>query len=150
MRLRDGIPRGQADTLTALGELQLQQDNPAAAIEYCESALTFHRRALDTRRTAKALETLAAAYNRVHRYTDAVHCGNEAAEHYRGINDLRGEAQSLEILGVSHREAGDPATARTCWTQSLALFHELDDPRQRTIEGYLGLAVARPGTNSGS
>lgn len=137
LQLREGIPRGQADTLTALGELQLQQGHPVGAIEYCEAALTFHRRALDTRRTAKALETLASAYHRVQRYGDAIRSGNEATDQYGGINDLRGQAQSLEIVGAAHSGAGDQTTARARWTQALALLRELEDPRQTIVEHYL-------------
>jgi tetratricopeptide (TPR) repeat protein len=137
LRLREDIPRARADTLTALGELHLEQNDLSKAVEYCEAALTYHRRALDTRRTAKALETLSTAYCRTHRHTEAIRCGDEALQNYRAISDLRGQARSLEILGISYSEVANHASARDCWAQALALFQELGDPRSSIIQTYL-------------
>jgi DNA-binding SARP family transcriptional activator/Tfp pilus assembly protein PilF len=142
LRLREGMPRGQADTLTALGELQLALGDNTAAIGYCEAALGFHHRALDTRRTAKALETLAAAHHQKHHYADAVRYGEEAREQYQAISDLRGQARTLTILGRAREASDDRRAAEHYWRQAEELFTEVDAPEKNVIAHYLGNAGA--------
>jgi tetratricopeptide (TPR) repeat protein len=138
LRLREELDhRGQADTLTALGELYLDQGDSIAAIAYCEKALLFHRRALDERRTAEALEALATAYSRVTRYADAVPVATEAAQLYQSINEPRGQARSLCLLGELHQAVGEHPIARLHWKNALTLFRDLQDPQAALVETHL-------------
>jgi tetratricopeptide (TPR) repeat protein len=138
LRLREELDhRGQADTLTALGELCLAQGDSIAAIGYCEKALTFHRRALDERRTAEALEALATAYSRVTRYADARPAATEAVQLYQAINEPRGQARSLCLLGEVHQAVGEYPVARVHWKNALTLFRDLQDPQATVVESHL-------------
>jgi tetratricopeptide (TPR) repeat protein len=138
LRLREELDhRGQADTLTALGELYLAQGDAIAAIGYCEKALIFQRRALDERRTAEALEALATAYSRITRHADAIPAATEAAQRYQAINEPRGQARSLCLLGELHQTIGEYPAARTHWKTALTLFRDLQDPQVAVVESHL-------------
>lgn len=146
LRIRQELDhRGQADTLTALGELRLAQGDVAAAIGHCEKALILHRRALDERRTAEALEALATAYCRADRHADAVPLATEAAHRYGVINEPHGQARSLRTLGEAHQAIGENSAARADWTAAIALFRELDDPDAAEIEKLLASPAGRLG-----
>jgi tetratricopeptide (TPR) repeat protein len=138
LRLREELDhRGQADTLTALGELCLAQGDAIAAIGYCEKALIFHRHALDERRTAEALEALATAYSRITRYADAIPAATEAGQLYQAINERCGQARSLCLLGERHQAIGESPVARVHWKSALTLFRDLQDPQATVVEGHL-------------
>lgn len=145
LRLRQELDhRGQADTLTALGELHLSQGDANAAINYCEKAIELHRRALDDHRMAETLEVLATAYSLTNRHTDAIPAAVEAVQRYQIINEPRGQARSLLLLGDSHRAIGEYTMARVHWNNALTLFRDLQDAQAAAVESRLTQPDAEP------
>jgi tetratricopeptide (TPR) repeat protein len=135
----DSGSHGQADTLTALGELHLELDEPATAIKFCEKAISLHIHTLDERRTADAFRVLSAAYLRSQRPFDAVAPAKRAMEFYTVTGNRRRRAQSLDLLGQACAATGDSAAARTAWTAAVQSYDELGDPAgddvRREIDG---------------
>ncbi|HWO62413.1 MAG TPA: tetratricopeptide repeat protein [Umezawaea sp.] len=55
----------------------------------------------------------------------------------REIGDRYGEAATLDHLGRIHHDDGHTDTARTCWTDALAIFDDLGAPRAADVYGRL-------------
>lgn len=135
-------PRGQGETLSALGRLSLERNDYLGAIGYCQQALNFNRLAMDTRTIAESLVALARACRGFGAHNDAAVSADEAAGIYRGIGDIAGLAQALEELGNARSGLDEVAAAAEAWHACLDILDVTDPIAARVRDSLHGLNVA--------
>lgn len=53
------------------------------------------------------------------------------------LGDRRNEGTRLANLGLAYRDLGEPARARQCWAQALALYEAVKDPNTDRVRRWL-------------
>jgi tetratricopeptide (TPR) repeat protein len=112
-----------------------------------ERSIGCFRRAIefvdDDRRTEGwALHGLGYGYRGLGRLEESIEYYDLALVVFAKIGDWWGQGEALYNLGKAHADADRPALARRCWTQALAIFHDLHIDRESEVRARLDTCVA--------
>lgn len=88
---------------------------------------------------ANTMEIEGLARCHMSEYVAARALGEAAMGLYEQGDDLPGQARALNLLGILHRELGDPALALEYHQRQLAICTKIDD-REYLIKAYNGIA----------
>ncbi|HWS32177.1 MAG TPA: tetratricopeptide repeat protein [Actinoplanes sp.] len=141
---------GLARCLNTVGWFRTLLGDHAGALDYCRTALAINIRLNSEENIASTLDSLGSAYQGLRRYAEAVDHYRRAAEGFRRMGDPPLMAETLERLGDTHYEAGDPQAAREAWTEALtartALNHKPEaQSLTRKIHTLGSASSERPG-----
>jgi tetratricopeptide (TPR) repeat protein/transcriptional regulator with XRE-family HTH domain len=124
---RLGDKRGQAGTLTNLGDVRrLTGDHPGAARDL-EEALRIYRATGYPLGQAGALTSLGIVRQLTGDYPAAVKALEEALSIYRAADDRRGQAYTLTYLGRMRLTAGDYPAAAQDLQEALVIHGDTSD-----------------------
>ena len=122
-----GDKRGEANTLKALGDLDVREDQYPSARQHYEQALELCRAIPDRLGEANTLRALGDLDVREDQYPSARQHYEQALELYRAIPARLGEANTLQALGdLDVLEAQYPS-ARQHYEQALELYRAIPD-----------------------
>ncbi|ADD41200.1 AfsR/SARP family transcriptional regulator [Stackebrandtia nassauensis] len=136
----------QIDALQKVAELQLDIGDVPRARKHLAMTNTL----IDSNRSSNALNgTQARILCRVHcaarEFEQARAHGELACQIFRTSNqDPLRLARSLDALGEAHQGNNDPAAARDCWTEALAIFTDLDVPEAPKLRAKLAALPTHP------
>ncbi|MBK6653500.1 tetratricopeptide repeat protein [Zoogloea sp.] len=118
---------GEANTLKALGDLQLRNDRLDDARKAYENALELYRKVEDRLGEANTLRALGDLHLRNARLDDARKAYENALELYRKVDARLGEANTLQALGDLHLRNARLDDARKAYENALELFRKVED-----------------------
>ncbi|MEU0886167.1 tetratricopeptide repeat protein [Lentzea sp. NPDC005914] len=118
---------GHGTTLNNLGEAHMELGRYDDALDCCQQALELCRELGHREGEGVALHNLGEAYRRLERHDEAIVHGRHALALHRELGNRWETAATLADLGQALDDVGNEAAARECWTESLAIFEELDD-----------------------
>ncbi|GAB7029687.1 tetratricopeptide repeat protein [Streptomyces sp. NPDC021749] len=118
--------------------LRRQQDW-AAGLEVCDTAVEFARTVADPAQQALALYNKGDFLKHKQDFDQALALFAEALDHYRALGDRTGEARTLHSMGTAARRLGRYAEAQGRYAAALPLFRTLDD-HQATAHTLFNLA----------
>jgi DNA-binding CsgD family transcriptional regulator/Flp pilus assembly protein TadD len=139
------VARGDSDqpsewqALVDLGKLWASRDYSQTG-GYFQHALELARLLSNPTTLAHSLNRVGNWYTNVERTLDALRCHQEALAIFQSLNDRRGLAQTLDLLGLTHLLSGDPVQSAAHYRGSVALFEALDD-RQGLASSLAFLAM---------
>ncbi len=103
---------------------------------YWDEAITVHDLALqssrylaDQARIARASLALSEVRQHTGRHETAIELAEEAAAIYRSLGDTRGEAESLDQIGLAHQRTARSREALAYFQQAQILYQAAEDPR---------------------
>jgi DNA-binding SARP family transcriptional activator/tetratricopeptide (TPR) repeat protein len=103
---------------------------------YWDEAITVHNLALhssrylaDRARIARASLALSEVRQQTGQQEAAMSLADEAAAIYRSLDDGRGEAESLDQIGLAHQRNGRSREALAYFEQAQILYQAAEDPR---------------------
>ncbi|MGW1976573.1 NB-ARC domain-containing protein [Streptomyces sp. NPDC001889] len=129
--------RSAALTDTALGQVALDEDDGRTAIERLSCARTVLAGIGDRVDAGRALAWLGRAYALTGDDHAAVDAGRQAAREFTELGVPRWRARSLELLGLTHRDAARPAEAHALLDQALTLYTQLSVRDARRVAALL-------------
>jgi tetratricopeptide (TPR) repeat protein len=145
-----GNQREEVRVLTALGQVALEQKEPASAESYLVEALRIARECKDRSMEAKALGNLAMCEFHVKgNYAVAREYHEQSYRIAREIGDRNAEGVALENLGFTAGMQGDFITAHQCHEQALALARETGNRYHETYT-LINLSAVTGIQNDGS
>src|SRR5256714_6377748 len=125
--------------LLGLGLLWARRDY-AQSGDYYRRALILARTMDDPAALAHSLTRLGNWYLNVEQPQEALHCHQEALATFQALSDRRGQAATLDLLGMASFLSGDMIQGTTSCQQAIVLLRELDD-RQRLISSLVTLMM---------
>jgi tetratricopeptide (TPR) repeat protein len=144
-----GDRRGEGNRLGNLGSAYLALEDARRAIGYYEQALTIARETGDRRNEGIQLGNLGNAYAALgdarraidyYQQALAIDCEISAAS-TKGSPEWaaarRIEANQLANMALLAKEQGDVPCARDLWTQALAIYEAIEDPRAEDVRRWL-------------
>jgi tetratricopeptide (TPR) repeat protein len=138
-----GDRRNEGNWLGNLGAAYAALGEVGQAIAQHEQALAIAREIGDRRGEGNHLGNLGIAYADLGELLPegdrpgAIGYYEQALAIAREIGDRWGEGAHLANLGNAYKILGDPARARECWTQALAIFEAIEDPNAEKVRGWL-------------
>ncbi len=126
------IARQQGDqiaewqSLIDLGFLWAARDY-ARTGEYFQQALTLVRPLHNPVLLGHTLNRVGNWYANLERTEDALRHHHEALDIFEEVNDRRGLAATLDLLGLTNFTGGNLIEGSICYERAIALFRELDD-----------------------
>lgn len=111
---------------------------------YFTRALALARKMGDPTAVAHSLNRVGNWHLNLERPQEARHCHSEALETFRGLDDPKGVAETLDLLGMASYLGGDLLGGTYYFEQAVALFRELDD--RRSLASSLATMAMRGGT----
>jgi len=130
-------PTGLISALGGLCVTAIALKDFEAAIRYGRESCRLAEEAGDRLRYGSALNNIGLALRCLGRIDEAGTTFAAALENCREIGDRRGEGATLSNLGRIARLSGDPVAARRQYTESLAIYRDLD-----LAEGMLDMLEA--------
>lgn len=127
-----GDRRREATALNNLGYAYLTLGEPERARSFFVEALPLRRAGEDRRGEAITLNHLGTVYRRLGDARAAADFRRQALELRRALGDRRGEARLLMWLGRDALD-DDAASALKRFDDAVALFAEVDDPRNAVL-----------------
>lgn len=118
--------RAEWQALIDLGKLWAERDYGKTG-EYFQRAYDLARQIGDPATLAHSLNRIGNWYTNVERPVEALRQHNEALTIFKRIEDRRGIAQTLDLLGMTNSLGGDMIQSATYFRQAIALFQELDE-----------------------
>jgi DNA-binding SARP family transcriptional activator/tetratricopeptide (TPR) repeat protein len=125
--------RGEAQMLSDLAQLLVDQDRFEEAMVLAEQARVLHREVGDRRGEAQDLLTAAAVHEVRGRFQEAVGDLQRGLELYREVGDEHGHAWVLHNLGRIHRQQGRLIEAASDLEQALAASRLVGDRRSEAM-----------------
>lgn len=121
----------RAAELEALGDLGWlwTGHNFLRARDYLERVLHLCRELDRPELLARTLNRVGNLYVNADRLDDALRCHGEALTIYRALGDQRGQADTLELLGLTSYMGGDVFASVGHYDGAIALLRLLDDQR---------------------
>lgn len=115
---------------------------------YWDEAIAAHSMALhvcrelaDPARIAGASLALSAVRQRTGQHEVALHLADEAAAIYRSLSDRRGEAESLDQMGLTHQCTARSREALAYFQEAQILYHAVADQRgEADTRSHAGIA----------
>lgn len=138
---RASDPRGEWATLIDLGFLWQSRDWVRAG-EFFERAFELARSLEDTALVGHSLNRIGNWYMNRRHPREALPYHQQALEMFQAVNDRRGTAQTLDLLGVASGFVGDVIQGAAYSEQAVALFRELDD--RQSLVRTLSTLCLRP------
>ncbi|PGH51988.1 tetratricopeptide repeat protein [Streptomyces sp. Ru87] len=142
-----GYRRGAALTRLCLGDTALADGRAAEAVPLLTEARSQLLAVDDLYDAARALALLARAHTRAHADPGtAERLLRQALGEFRATGSVHWQARTLEFLGETAEEAGDPTRAAGSYEESLALYAPVSPEDAGRLRGRLrGLDPAGPG-----
>jgi DNA-binding NarL/FixJ family response regulator len=113
-------------SLLDLGFLWTGRDY-ARANEYLQGALRLARDMGEPSTLAHSLNRVGNWLGNIEQPLEGRRCHQEALALFQGLNDRRGLAMTLDLLGTTSLMGGDILSSARYYEQAIALFRELDD-----------------------
>lgn len=130
---------GQAMVFSNLGAMHLDVGAYAQAKDYNEEALTLSRQVQSPMGQSMALINLSLTNHYQNQQTQALDLSRQALKIGRQMNSRRVQGYALIPMGHALLDLDKPLEAQEAYWQSLAIWHELDQP-SLVIEQRAGLA----------
>lgn len=118
--------RAEWQALIDLGKLWSERDYGKTG-EYFQRAFDLARQIGDPATLAHSLNRVGNWYINVERPEEARRHHHEALAIFQRLEDRRGIAQTLDLLGMTNSLGGDLIQGATYFRQAIALFQELDE-----------------------
>jgi tetratricopeptide (TPR) repeat protein len=135
--------RAEWQALIDLGKLWAERDYGKTG-EYFQRAYDLARAIGDSATLAHSLNRVGNWYANIERPMEAIRCHDEALAIFQKLEDRRGIAQTLDLLGTSHGMRGDLIQAAENFRQAIPLLRELDE-RVVMASGLATLALGSAG-----
>lgn len=140
---RSGYTKGQAHVLRALGDVELREDDCAAARSCFSQALALYSLSGTVFGQANTLQALGNAAMRELQFADAMNYYGLALTLYEQIPDPLGQANTLVGLGEVVRTKGEHIVALGYYRRALTLFERLGDRQGQAKSLFFMGEVAR-------
>lgn len=137
-----GEVRGECQALLDLGWLWTERDYGRAG-DYFARAITLARVADDPALLGATLNRLGNWHLHGERPTEARACHEEALTLYRGVGDGRGEAMSLDLLGITAYMGSDQVAGGSAYAAAADLCRRLN-LRQSLSSALASLSILGP------
>jgi tetratricopeptide (TPR) repeat protein len=121
-----GGTAGEANTLKALGDLQVHTDQLREAEENYRAALPIYRQIEARQGEANTLQALGDLQVRTDRLREAEENYRAALAIYRQINDRLGEANSLKALGAMQVRTSRVREAEESYLAALPIYRQIE------------------------
>jgi tetratricopeptide (TPR) repeat protein len=105
----------------------LNKNQPQAAIQSCQQAITAHQQIKDRSGEAKSTVNLGIAHVRANQYEQAIPILQSASELAKTAGERRVKALALEFLGLAYSSLGKWQEAQEFLQQALAIATEIKD-----------------------
>jgi CHAT domain-containing protein/Tfp pilus assembly protein PilF len=123
----DESRRGEANTLTGLGEISRSLGQYPQALEYHEAALALQRAIPDRYGEGVTLNNIGAVYTHLDQYEAALGFYQDALVISQEIGDRFGEGTILNNVGLVYRNLGQYETALGYYQDALVISQEIGD-----------------------
>ncbi|MDQ3799909.1 MAG: CHAT domain-containing protein [Acidobacteriota bacterium] len=130
LREKLGDKRGQALVLISLANVQLQQNQPASALELLDRALKLDGAAKNKVVLSEALYTIGSANNMLGRYETALENFRQSLFINRELENILGEAKILNGFCVAYTALGQYSSAKENIEKALNLIETIRDETQ--------------------
>ncbi len=130
---RAGDRRGEAETLSNIGEVYYSLGEMRKALEKFNEALPISQAIGDRRGEASTLNSIAAAYSSLGEKQKALEKHNEALLISRAVGDRKGEAIMLSSIGAVYWSLGESQKALEKYNEALPIRLALGDRRGEAI-----------------
>jgi len=127
LRRRAGDRRGEAKTLSNIGEVYYILGETQNALEKFNEALPLRRAVGDRTGEAYTLNNIGEVYRLLGEMRKALEKYNEALPIFRMVGDRRGEAIPLNNIGVVYQSLGEMQKALEKYNEALPIFRTVGD-----------------------
>jgi len=125
--------RGEAQTLTCIGEVYRSLGEPQKALEKYNESLPISRAAGNRRGEAQTLNNIGVVYSSLGEMQKALEKYNEALPIRRALGDRRGEAATLASIGGVYWSLGEMQKALEKYNEALPIYQATGDRRGEAI-----------------
>ena len=141
-----GDRRGEANTLTNIGQVYSDLEEKQKALEYYSQSLPLSRAVGDRKQEASILNSIGSAYSYLGEKQKAREYFSQSLLLYREAGNRYGEATTLNNMGLVYLELGENQKAKEYYSQSLPLFRSISDRGgESTTLSNIGLAYSKLG-----
>jgi tetratricopeptide (TPR) repeat protein len=119
--------KAEAERLLKLCREDLGKNQPEAAIQSCQQAVTAHQQIKDRTGEAKSTVNLGTAYSRSGQYSQAIPILESALKLAREAKERRGEAIALQWLGIAYVSSWQSQQGTEFLQQALTVAQEIKD-----------------------
>lgn len=134
------IPFYQAARVDYLAQIKLAINQLTGIVELIDEGLVMAKKHSIDSMHHRLLQTRGDALARVGDLSEAVKSYTDAHELAIRIGDIHVQAMCWEGLGNVHDQLGQPAEARSCWLDAIALYERLGAPERVSLrcrlDGY--------------
>ena len=142
-----GNQRTEGITLNNIGISYLLSGDPEKALDYLQEAVTLLRIVKDKNAEAYSLSNIGDSYRRLSNYQKALDFFQQAQTIQKDGNRSQ-EADTLDLMGVTYSEMGQPQTALTYHQQSLKIQQQVGNVRREGVSlrnlGHVYLLLNQP------
>ena len=143
-----GDRRGEANTLTNIGQVYSDLEEQQKALEYYSQSLPLSRAVGDRKQEATILNSIGSAYSYLGQKQKAREYFSQSLLLHREAGNRYGEATVLNNIGLVYLELGENQKAKEYYSQSLPLFRSIGDRGgESTTLSNIGLAYSKLGEN---
>jgi len=143
-----GDRRGEAFTLTNIGQVYSDLEEQQKALEYYSQSLPLSRAVGDRKQEASILNSIGSAYSYLGEKQKAREYFSQSLLLHREAGNRYGEATTLNNIGLVYLELGENQKAKEYYSQSLPLFRSMGDRGgESTTLSNIGLAYSKLGEN---
>ena len=143
-----GDRRGEANTLTNIGQVYSDLEEQQKALEYYSQSLPLSRAVGDRKQEATILNSIGSAYSYLGQKQKAREYFSQSLLLHREAGNRYGEATTLNNIGLVYLELGENQKAKEYYSQSLPLFRSIGDRGgESTTLSNIGLAYSKLGEN---
>jgi tetratricopeptide (TPR) repeat protein len=128
---------GQAEALNAVGWYHAMLGEFEHTLSHCRQSLELFEADGDLHGATSAWDSLGYAHHHLGDLAEAIDCYQHGLRLARRLDHDLFVADLLVHLGESHRAAGQPAAARTAWTEAEQLLTALDHPSASSVQESL-------------
>ncbi|MBD0310962.1 MAG: tetratricopeptide repeat protein, partial [Microcoleus sp. T1-bin1] len=122
-----GDRRGEANTLTNIGQVYSDLEEQQKALEYYSQSLPLSRAVGDRKQEATILNSIGSACSYLGEKQKAREYFSQSLLLHREAGNRYGEATTLNNIGLVYLELGDNQKAKEYYSQSLPLFRSIGD-----------------------
>ena len=141
-----GDRRGEAFTLTNIGQVYSDLEEQQKALEYYSQSLPLSRAVGDRKQEATILNSIGSAYSYLGEKQKAREYFSQSLLLHREAGNRYGEATVLNNIGLVYLELGENQKAKEYYSQSLPLFRSIGDRGgESTTLSNIGLAYSKLG-----
>ncbi|OLP15565.1 hypothetical protein BST81_25485 [Leptolyngbya sp. 'hensonii'] len=128
----DPVSRSQGATLTNIGQILLNANQPDQALQAHQQAFAVYQEAANLSGQAIALSNIGYVYEIEAKHEQALKQYQQALEIYRKLGDRAGEGVALSNIGKSYSNLKRPDQAQSFYQKALVRHREVGD---RSNEG---------------